>query len=111
PPVGEAVGRLAPKRRSRRSRRPPGRLARGRGVPIPATRLDFTGLPSGPGVYTFRDRQGRPLYVGKSRTVRRRARSHFAPAPEHPAWTEHAATVDGEATESELGALVLENRM
>jgi DNA polymerase-3 subunit epsilon len=107
--VGEAMAILGPKRRRRARKRPPGRLAKG--VPIPPTGLDFSGLPSGPGVYVFRDTRGRPLYVGKSTAVRRRARSHFARAAEHPAWTEHAALVDGEATESELGALVLENRL
>ena len=109
PTVGDAVALLAPKRRRRARKRPPGRLAKG--APIPAVGLDFSGLPDGPGVYTFRDGRGRPLYIGKSTSVRRRARSHFAAAAEHPAWTEHAATVDGQATESELGALVLENRL
>ena len=109
PTVGDAVALLAPKRRRRARKRPPGRLAKG--APIPAVGLDFSGLPDGPGVYTFRDGRGRPLYIGKSTSVRRRARSHFAAAAEHPAWTEHTATVDGQATESELGALVLENRL
>lgn len=35
------------------------------------------GLPSGPGVYVFRDSRGRPLYVGTSRNVRRRVMSYF----------------------------------
>ncbi len=107
--VGDAVSALAPRRRRRARKRPPGRLARG--TPIPATGLDFSVLPDGPGVYTFRDARGRPLYVGKSTSVRRRARSHFAAAAEHPAWTEHATLVEGRPTESELGALVLENRL
>lgn len=34
-------------------------------------------LPTGPGVYIFRDAQGAPLYVGKSSSVRRRVRSYF----------------------------------
>ena len=107
--VGDAVSLLSPRRRRRARKRPPGRLAPG--TPIPPTGLDFTALPDGPGVYTFRDARGRPLYVGKSTAVRRRARSHFAPAAEHPGWTAHAALVEGRATESELGALVLENRL
>lgn len=35
------------------------------------------GLPTGPGVYIFRDAQGAALYVGKSSSVRRRVRSYF----------------------------------
>jgi DNA polymerase-3 subunit epsilon len=71
-------------------------------------RPDLSSLPKDPGVYVFRDADGRPLYVGKSVCVRTRARSHFTtPAT----WTGQAAHVDYEATESELGALVLENRL
>ena len=56
----------------------------------------------------FRDERGRPLYVGKSVSLRTRARAHFcAPA----GWTERAEIVDYRPTNSELGALVLENRL
>src|SRR5207247_194285 len=59
-------------------------------------------------VYVFRDEAGRPLYVGKSVSLRTRARAHFcAPA----GWTERAEVVDYVPTSSELGALVLENRL
>ncbi|HET6878411.1 MAG TPA: DEDD exonuclease domain-containing protein [Jatrophihabitans sp.] len=34
-------------------------------------------LPTGPGVYIFRDAQGRPLYVGTSRSLRSRVRQYF----------------------------------
>ena len=34
-------------------------------------------LPEDPGVYVFRDERGRPLYVGKSVSLRTRARAHF----------------------------------
>lgn len=34
-------------------------------------------LPEGPGVYLFRDSRGTPLYVGTSRSVRRRVRTYF----------------------------------
>src|SRR4051794_35307527 len=40
------------------------------------------GLPSGPGVYVFRDSRGRALYVGTSRDVRSRVRTYFT-ASEH----------------------------
>src|SRR6185312_12099764 len=71
-------------------------------------RPDLSTLPDDPGVYVFRDERGRPLYVGKSVSLRSRARAHFcAPA----GWTERAEIVDYRPTNSELGALVLENRL
>ena len=71
-------------------------------------RPDLSRLPDDPGVYVFRNERGRPLYVGKSVSLRSRARAHFcAPA----GWTERAAIVDYRPTNSELGALVLENRL
>jgi DNA polymerase-3 subunit epsilon len=71
-------------------------------------RPDLRALPRGPGVYVFRDADGHPLYVGKSVKVRDRARSHFTAGA---AWTARAEQVDCEATESELGALLLEHRL
>ena len=35
------------------------------------------GMPSRPGVYIFRDAQGRPLYVGTSRNLKSRVRQYF----------------------------------
>src|ERR671914_547709 len=74
----------------------------------PHERPDLSSLPKDPGVYVFRDADGMPLYVGKSVCLRTRARAHFTtPA----AWTGEAEHVDYQPTESELGALVLENRL
>jgi DNA polymerase III subunit epsilon len=98
--VGEALNLLRTRRRARRTeaaeRIPPGE------------RPDLSALPDDPGVYIFRDERGKPLYVGKSVSLRSRARAHFcAPA----GWTEKAEIVDYRPTNSELGALVLENRL
>lgn len=99
--VGDALELVRPARRRRASK--PDRPA------IPREeRPDLSSLPSDPGVYVFRDVRGRPLYVGKSVSLRTRARAHFtAPA----GWTERAEVVDYKPTNSELGALVLENRL
>jgi excinuclease ABC subunit C len=45
-----------------------------------ATRLaeQRRGLPDQPGVYLFRDRRGRVIYVGKAKSVRKRVASHFS---------------------------------
>ncbi|MGH2872508.1 MAG: GIY-YIG nuclease family protein, partial [Solirubrobacteraceae bacterium] len=71
----------------------------------------FDELPRDPGVYLFRDEAGRVLYVGKSVSIRSRARAHFAPSSPPEQWTAHASIVDYRTTGSELGALVLENRL
>ena len=98
--VGDAVELLRGRRRARKTeaaeRIPPGE------------RPNLSTLPDDPGVYIFRDERGRPLYVGKSVSLRSRARAHFcAPA----GWTERAEIADYRPTNSELGALVLENRL
>src|SRR3954471_7564628 len=103
PTVGVALDLLGPRRRPKSEARRPGRRR------DPADRPeDLKKLPKDPGGYIFRDARGRPLYVGKSISLRTRARAHFcAPA----GWTEKAEVVDYQATNSELGALVLENRL
>ena len=102
--IPDAIAMLSPKRGGRRKGTA---KAKGRRVPR-EERPDLTALPDDPGVYIFRDDRGRPLYVGKSVSLKSRARSHFcAPA----GWTERAEVVDYKPTSSELGALVLENRL
>jgi DNA polymerase-3 subunit epsilon len=101
--LADALKLLSPRRAGRR------RAPKEKGRKVPREeRPDLTKLPDDPGVYIFRDERGRPLYVGKSVSLRSRARSHFcAPA----GWTEKAEVVDYKPTSSELGALVLENRL
>jgi DNA polymerase-3 subunit epsilon len=105
--VSDALALLSPRRPSRR--KPPRLPTASRGSEPPA--VDFTDLPTDPGVYIFRDDRGRVLYVGKSVSIRSRARAHFAPSSPPAAWTRHATVVDYRTTASELGALVLENRL
>ncbi|HZU60476.1 MAG TPA: exonuclease domain-containing protein, partial [Solirubrobacteraceae bacterium] len=104
--VGQAVELLAPRRRrtARSSRRREWSSA-------VRPQLDFSELPRDPGVYLFRDSTVRVLYVGKSISIRSRARAHFAPSTPAADWTVHAAVVDYQPTCSELGALILENRL
>ncbi len=104
--VADAIALLAPKR-PRAVPRP--RCRSGVSPRLPA--VDFAQLPRDPGVYLFRDARGAALYVGKSVSIRNRARAHFAPAAGDAEWTAHAAIVDYRSTQSELGALVLENRL
>jgi DNA polymerase-3 subunit epsilon len=100
PTVADAVDLMRRHRRARKTE-PAERIP-------PGQRPDLSKLPDDPGVYIFRDERGRALYVGKSVSLRSRARAHFcAPA----GWTERAEIVDYRPTNSELGALVLENRL
>src|SRR5919197_1280935 len=67
--VGEALAVLRPKNAGRR-RAPGAKRPRDQ-------RPDLSKLPKDPGVYIFRDADGRPIYVGKSVCLRVRARAHF----------------------------------
>ncbi|MEJ7893450.1 MAG: exonuclease domain-containing protein [Solirubrobacteraceae bacterium] len=106
PTVGEAVALLRARGVRGGVTRP--RAGRQRVVRPVERRPDLRALTPGPGVYVFRDADGRPLYVGKSVSVRKRARSHFTAGA---AWTARAEQVDCEETASELGALLLEHRL
>jgi excinuclease ABC subunit C len=72
-------------------------------------------LPDQPGVYIFRDRAGRVLYVGKAKSVRKRVASHFAKAalPSSPGHAEMLAGVEQiefVVVASEAEALLAEQR-
>ena len=98
--LADALRLLGPRRRP---------VARRRRPKIPREqRPDLSQLPDDPGVYVFRNEAGQPLYVGKSVAVKSRARAHFCQPGE---WTGQAEVVDYIPTNSELGALVLENRL
>jgi DNA polymerase-3 subunit epsilon len=103
--IADAVTLANPRRR-----RTVGRKRRTPAMTSPPV-LDFNDLPKDPGVYLFRDDAGRVLYVGKSVSIRSRARAHFAPSSGPADWTVQATVVDYQSTNSELGALVLENRL
>jgi excinuclease ABC subunit C len=53
-------------------------------------------LPDQPGVYLFRDANGRVIYVGKAKSVRKRVASHFSKAqvPSSPGHAEMVASVE-----------------
>jgi DNA polymerase III subunit epsilon len=109
PTVGDAMALLRAAARARPRRPRAGRTIAKRGRA--AERVDVSGLPDEPGVYLFRNAEGQVLYVGKSVTLRTRARSHFQPSSASEGWVAQAAVVDHRQTASELGALVLEHRL
>lgn len=71
-------------------------------------------LPTSCGVYIFYNRDGLPLYVGKSLSIQERVKSHLA--SQHLNKTDfklatQAATIKGIPTAGELSALLLESQL
>ncbi len=69
-------------------------------------------LPVTPGVYLYKDAQGRIIYVGKARNLRKRILSYFrdtsALTPKTVAMIGHAASLETLSTTTEKEALLLE---
>ena len=42
-------------------------------------------LPTTPGIYIYKDAQGRIIYVGKAKSLRKRVSSYFVQSKEHSA--------------------------
>jgi DNA polymerase-3 subunit epsilon len=72
------------------------------------------GLPSAPGVYLFKDGQGRVLYVGTSQDIQRRVRTYFTASEQRTRMAEMvgiAAIVTPVVCETTLEAQVRELRL
>ena len=73
-------------------------------------RPDTSSIPDAPGAYLFRDADGRVVYVGKARSLRKRLISYWG-KPLHPrtqAMTEAATSVEWMLASTEVDALMLE---
>ena len=71
----------------------------------------FDALPHGPGVYYFRDKGGKVIYVGKARNIRKRVAQHFtghSAQPQRQHFLRHIHTITYECCGTELMALLLE---
>ena len=72
-------------------------------------------LPEGPGVYVYKDRRGRVLYVGKAKSLKNRVRTYFQKGVVHPPKTEalvgEVKDLELILTASEKEALILENNL
>lgn len=80
-------------------------------LPPNLPREDVDALPNGPGVYYFRDRMGKVVYVGKARDIRNRVLQHFTghnPHPQRQHFLRDIYSVSYEKTGTELMALLLE---
>lgn len=72
-----------------------------------------TDLPDAPGVYLFRDAEGRVIFVGRARDLRTRVRSHFYAADESgcPSAASEVARIEHFLLASALDATLLEVRL
>ncbi len=75
----------------------------------------ISSVPDEPGSYQFKDRDGRIIYVGKARSLRRRLASYLRRADSLPPRTadmvRSAETVEWITVASDLDALLLENEL
>jgi len=72
---------------------------------------EFVQLPESPGVYFFRDRNGKLIYVGKAVNIRKRVYSHFtgnSTSQRRQLFINNISHIDYEETGTELMALLKE---
>ena len=67
-------------------------------------------LPDQPGVYMFSDGDGRVVYVGKSRSIRKRVASHFSARTTLGGMADEIESIDFIVTETEAEALIAEQQ-
>lgn len=80
-------------------------------MPAPALVERLRSLPDRPGIYVFKGERGKPLYVGKAKSLRKRAANYLQPVgdPRLSSMLAEAADLEFVVTDSEAEALLLEN--
>ncbi|MFZ2456384.1 MAG: excinuclease ABC subunit UvrC [Candidatus Altiarchaeia archaeon] len=76
--------------------------------------IDLEKLPREPGCYLYKDRDGRIIYVGKAKDLRKRVSSYFTKNdldPKTASMVGNIADLDYIITGNELEALILENNL
>jgi excinuclease ABC subunit C len=72
-------------------------------------------LPSLPGVYLYKDAEGKIIYVGKSKNLKNRIRQYFQPSGQHSMKTKelvkNVADLEFIVVDNEIEALVLESNL
>ncbi len=72
-------------------------------------------LPSGPGIYLFKDKQGNIIYIGKAAVLADRVRSYYQKGTDHSPKTSllvsQITDLETMVTRSELEALILESNL
>jgi excinuclease ABC subunit C len=67
-------------------------------------------LPDAPGVYIFKDSEDRVIYVGKSKSIRKRVASHFSSRSTLGRLADEIESIDFLVTETEAEALLAEQQ-
>lgn len=74
--------------------------------------IKIRSLPKSPGVYLFKDKAGKIIYIGKAKSLRNRVRTYFQSAQKHDPRTVRMVSaiddLDLIVTDSEIEALILE---
>ncbi len=82
---------------------------------IAQLRKKANSLPLTPGVYLMKDKNGKIIYVGKSKAMKNRVSSYFTDVKKHPIKTltmvSRVHSFDYMLTDSNIEALALENRL
>ena len=89
-------------------------MVRVRHLPQHVKEHQITKLPDTPGVYFFYGKDGELLYVGKSRRIRTRVRSHFAKdglTGKGRDMLSEIRRIDYQGTAGDVGALILESHL
>ena len=80
----------------------------------PSLEEKLKNLPSGPGVYQFKDSAGALLYVGKAKVLKNRVRQYFQSRPNTPMLTAMISKIEDLeiiTTDNEVEALILEQNL
>ncbi len=74
----------------------------------------LTDLPDATGVYLFKDREGKALYIGKAKSIKNRVKSHFSSSEEDITGSlisKNTVKIEFILTDSEIEALLLESEL
>jgi excinuclease ABC subunit C len=84
-------------------------------IPSPHIQTILKNLPTKPGCYIMKDKEGKIIYIGKAKRLRHRVRSYFTSAPENDPKTlkmrSLVADIEYIITESEVHALITEENL
>jgi excinuclease ABC subunit C len=84
-------------------------------LPLESLRKTASSMPDSPGVYLFKNAQGKVIYVGKANSLKKRTASYFnsggQDSPKVRALTRQSASLEYVLTEDETQALLLESNL